>query len=117
MAGVISFSDDPIDIWMKAGWAFRQILSDVLQAHPEDNELRDIFDGAEAVNGLSINTLPPEVALRATNSLRYTVNSLLDGRLQSGLVKQSYGNARTLAQYRECLLELAAMIPSSTSFS
>ena len=59
---VISFSDQPNEIWCVAGWAFRQLLDDVLAQHPENREMGAKFEQSKTYGGLVLELLKPEVA-------------------------------------------------------
>ena len=111
MSGVISFGDESSKIWMKAGWAFRQVLDDVLLVYPYDMELEEAFERAKAISGLSVDDLNQELRQRVITRLRYTVTRLVNGSFESGITRLPYGDARTQAQYMECLQELLPMIP------
>src|SRR5262245_38874948 len=54
---VISFSDRPDEIWCVAGWPFRQVLNDVMSKYPDDAEMADAFDHADALSGLIVDML------------------------------------------------------------
>lgn len=110
---VISFSDQPDEIWCVAGWAFRQILDDVLSQHPEDREMAATFEEAKAYKGLSLRLLEPEMAKKLANAIRKVAEGILSGAISSGLINQTYGNAATIEQYRLGLKQLLDAIPSN----
>jgi hypothetical protein len=112
MAGVISFSDKPEEIWMVAGWAFRQVLDDIVTHFPSDSQLRAELEQAEALSGLSVDSLPHDFADRVTSAIRHVVRGILEGTIQSGIVGKPYGTAETIEQYREALRELLNVMPS-----
>jgi hypothetical protein len=108
---VIGFSDKPDEIWCVAGWAFRQVLHDVISQYPEDSEMADEFAVAETYSGLSVDLLKPELAAKVTNAIRQVTTGILCGAIRSGIYDQSYGDARTVEQYREGLRRLLEAIP------
>jgi hypothetical protein len=112
MSGVIAFSSEPQDIWLKAGWAFRQVLDDVSTQHPDDSEMAEEFESAKALSGLHIDMLDPDLATRVTKAIRSVVEGILSGTIRSGIHDKIYGDARTIAQYKEALRELLNMLPA-----
>ena len=108
---VIGFSDRPEEIWCVAGWAFRQVLDDVISQYPEDAEMADAFDQSKTYSGLSIDLLEPKLAARVTNAIRQVATGILSGAIRSGLHDQPYGDARTIEQYREGLQQLLETLP------
>lgn len=110
---VIGFSDRPEEIWCVAGWAFRQVLDDVISQYPEDSEMADEFALSKTQSGLSIDLLGPELAVRVTKAIRQVATGILSGAIRSGIVDQSYGDAKTVEQYQEGLQQLLEAIPSA----
>lgn len=110
---VIGFSDRPEEIWCVAGWAFRQVLDDVISQYPEDSEMADEFALSKTQSGLSIDLLEPELAARITNAIRQVATGVLSGAIRSGIVDQSYGDAKTVEQYREGLQQLLEVMSSA----
>ncbi|MEK6288886.1 MAG: hypothetical protein AABO57_24470 [Acidobacteriota bacterium] len=110
---VIGFSDRPEEIWCVAGWAFRQVLDDVISQYPEDSEMADEFALSKTQSGLSIDLLGLELAVRVTNAIRQVATGILSGAIRSGIVDQSYGDAKTVEQYQEGLQQLLEAIPSA----
>jgi hypothetical protein len=108
---VIGFSDKPEEIWCVAGWAFRQVLHDVISQYPEDSEMAYEFTLAEANSGLSVDLLESELKTRVTNAIRQVALGILSGVIQSGIHDQPYGDATTVEQYREGLRQLLEVIP------
>jgi hypothetical protein len=109
---VIGFSDRPEEIWCVAGWAFRQVLGDVLSQYTEDSEMADEFTIAETQSGLHIDLLEPEFADRVTNAIRHVATGILSGAIRSGIHDQPYGDAMTIDQYRKGLQQLLEILPS-----
>lgn len=66
---VISISDQPEDIWKVAGWAFRQVLDDVVTHYPEDVEMAEKFEQSKALSGLHLDLLHPEFAARIAKAI------------------------------------------------
>ncbi len=107
----IAFSKDPEKGWVVAGWAFRQVLDDVISQRPEDSEMAAKFAQSKTHSGLSVDLLEPEFAAKVTNAIRQTVTDILSGTIRSGIHDQPYGDARTVEQYLEALRELLEVIP------
>lgn len=103
---IISFSDKPEQTWCVAGWAFRQILADVLSQNKSDEEMAREFEHATAISGLPIYLLDKNLADRITHSIKKVASAILSGDVNSGIVEQPYGDATTVQQYLESLEEL-----------
>jgi hypothetical protein len=71
--------------WVVAGWAFRQVLADVIMLHPEDREMAAIFDRAEAVGYLRIGCLDKPLARRLTAAIRGTASRIMASEIRSGI--------------------------------
>lgn len=109
---VISFAENtPERTWCVAGWAFRQVLDDVIFHYPEDEEMADEFEQSETHSGLILYMLPPELAARIRDAIKQVATGILSGAIRSGLHDQPYGDATTLEQYREGLRELLEAMP------
>lgn len=86
---VISFSEGSSDAaWVVAGWAFRQVLADVIVLHPDDPEMAAIFDRAEAVGYLRIGCFDKPLAIRLTAAIIGTANWILANEIRSGIVER-----------------------------
>ncbi len=110
---VISFSDQPQEIWCVAGWAFRQLLDDVLFQHPEDQEMAAKFEESKTHGGLVLYLLKPEIAEKLATAIRNVAEGILSGAISSGLTNQTYGDAVTIGQYRSALKALLEALPSN----
>lgn len=107
---VISMSDDenhPTDTWKVAGWAFRQVLDDVVAHYPADVEMAEKFEESKTYGGLILRLLPKEFAARIAEAIFEVTTGILSGTVRSGIVDQPYGDEHTIEQYREGLKELA----------
>ena len=109
---VISFSDQPEEIWCVAGWAFRQVLDDVISHYPDDKEMAEQFFLSKTQSGLSVGLLCPELAARVTNAIWQVATGVLSGKIRSGIHDQPYGDAATVEQYREGLHQLLETFPA-----
>jgi hypothetical protein len=94
MGGTIGFSERPEQIWLKARWAFRQILEDVSAQYPGDTQMRETFDQAEWNSGLAVNQLSKELAERVVIALREATTGILAGTIESGIISKPYGDAQ-----------------------
>lgn len=116
MGGTLGFSDRPEQIWLKAGWAFRQVLEDTLVRCPDDTEMREAFERAEWFSDLDVQSLPAELAERVVTALRETIVGILSGTIETGLVTKPYGDTTSQTQYKEALRELLEIIPTKFTF-
>ena len=109
--GVIAFSDERGEIWCVAGWAFRQVLDDVISQCPDDSEMANAFALAKTQSGLHLDTLDTGLASRVTTTIRQVTTGILSGAIRSGILDQPYGDATTVEQYRVGLRELLETLP------
>ena len=110
---VISFSEQPNEIWCVAGWAFRQLLDDVISQYPENEEMAAKFEESKTYGGLVLYLLKPEMAENFATAIRKVAEGILSGTISSGLINQTYGDAVTIEQYRSALKELLEALPSN----
>ena len=110
MGGVVSLSSSPEDIWLVAGWAFRQLLDDVRREYANDPEIVAQLESAEIHNGLMIESLDPSSADRMTGALRKVIDGILNQTIPSGIAEQRYGDRVTVEQYFKALKELSSLI-------
>jgi hypothetical protein len=109
---VIAFSDKPEEIWCVAGWAFRQVLDDVISQHPEDLKMAETFAYSKSQSGLHIDSLEPEFAVRITNAITQVATGIVSGVIRSGIKDQPFGDVETIEQYRQGLQQLLKAIPA-----
>ena len=96
---VISFAENSSDAaWVVAGWAFRQVLADVLRLHAADPELTAIFEEAEAVGYLRIGCLEGASAGRVASAIKETAEAVLAGRIRSGILDR-FNDEQTMLEY------------------
>ena len=81
----IAFSKRPEESWVVAGWAFRQVLDDVMAHHLEDSEMAAEFAQSKALKSLMVYLLEPEFARRITTAIRRVVTGILCGEIRSGI--------------------------------
>lgn len=96
---------------MVGGWAFRQVLDDVMSQHTEDQEMAGKFVKAEEEGYLAIDMLDPELADRITVAIRQVVTGILAGTIRSGLLDKAYGTSQATEQYLKALRKLLEEIP------
>ena len=81
---VIAFSENSADAaWVVAGWAFRQILADVMMFH------------RQAVGYLRIGRLDEPLATRLTAAIKETAVGVLAGERRSGVVERFHDEEAT----------------------
>src|SRR6266496_1486136 len=101
---VISFSKKPEEIWHVAGWAFRQVLDDVVSQFPEDKEMANKFEEAKTCySGLLVEMLEHDFAARVVGALRQVLTRILSGAIRSGIHDHPYGDGKTVEQYHQAL--------------
>src|ERR1051325_4752189 len=98
MAG-ISFAKQPAGIWIVAGWAFRQILSDIIANYPNDPELRAECFEAEALGFLHIDFLEGEMAAKMREAVCSVTKGILAGKIRSVITHDQ----ETINEYMVCL--------------
>ena len=109
---IISFSAKPEETWCVAGWAFRQVLADVLSQNRNDEEMASEFKHATAISGLSVHLLEKNFADRVTNEIRNVAQAILAGDVKSGILEQPYGDTATIHKYLESLKALLRTVPA-----
>lgn len=111
MSGVICFKTGSEDSWVKAGWAFRQVLEDTAAAYPEDTELAEVFAEAKDIGWLYVDQFDPNLAERINKAMRGMIEDVLSGKIQSLLREKTFGDKVTVNQYLLSLEELLHLMP------
>jgi hypothetical protein len=114
---VISFAENsPESAWVVAGWAFRQLLADVLMLHPDDAELARVLEEAETVGFLRLGCFANALAAKVTSAITGTADGILSGRIRSGITAR-FNDEQTTQEYRKGLSMLlkAAQIAEDRS--
>ena len=106
---VIGWHNEP-DSWVVAGWAFRQILEDVLSQRSTDPEMISELERARDLKYLFIDSFNGELANRLADAIRDTASGIHSGKIRSGLLDKPYGTANAIAEYRNSMQELVAVI-------
>ncbi len=96
---------DPEQEWFAAGWAFRQILDDVMDRYPDDLEMERKFVQSQALGGLILTLLPPDFANRIAERICRVTVGILNGSIQSSVDERYHGTTRPQA-YRTGLPSL-----------
>ena len=107
MAG-ISLSKQPAGIWIVAGWAFRQILNDIIANYPYDPELGAECREAEALGFLHVDFLEGQIAERMREAVCSVNNGILTGRIRSRIT-DAFNDQETIKEYLVGLRSLAAV--------
>ena len=84
----ITFADDEAahGSWVVAGWAFRQIIDDVIAQFPADAELASCLQEHREFKYLFVNHLPPELGSRMTRAFNEVSEGIVAGRIRSGIL-------------------------------
>ena len=82
----ISFSDKPDETWVVAGWAFRQVLDDVISQYPDDSEMGSLLARSKECKWLHIDSLDPVVATKITRAIAHVAKGVLSGTIRSGIL-------------------------------
>lgn len=98
------------DAWVVAGWAFRQVLEDVRSQCPTDAEMISKLELARDLKYLFIDTFNPDLAKRLANAIRESATGIHSGQIRSGIVGKAGFTANDVAEYRDSMRELAAVV-------
>jgi hypothetical protein len=107
---VIAFSDDRA--WVKAAWAIRKVLADMLIVSPNDPRIREVLDTAIALNGLNFDLVGEPTASKLKSILIEVIAATLQETEVLGLKWKEGLNENFQAQYKEALQELSGIIRS-----
>jgi hypothetical protein len=107
--GVIGWHNER-DSWVVAGWAFRQVLEDVRSQSPTDPEMVSALERAEDLKYVFIDSFNGELAKRLADAIRDTAPGIQSGKIRSGLLDKPYGTANAIAEYRNSMQELVAIV-------
>lgn len=110
MGIVISLSEDPDKSLLFAGWVVRQLFDDVMRLGPSDDEMKGVFEEAEAYGGLALEDLEPALAERVGQRMELAISQILMGTISSGITERPFGNTETSSLYREALMQILQLI-------
>jgi hypothetical protein len=111
--GVIRFQEEPKRSWVVAGWAYRQILEDVITNLPGDSEVVSTLATYAEADGVIIDLLQPDLGSRISRAIQQVTEDILAGRLRSGIHDKPFGNPHMIEEYRKGLQQLLEAIPAS----
>ena len=104
MAG-ISFGDEPQNVWIVAGWAFRQFLQDIEPWTGGDLELTNALAESEIIGFLDVQSLNDTLRAKMTKIIEGMCRGILDGTCPSG-IRASFPDAETHEAYLVGIREL-----------
>lgn len=100
--------------WYKANWVFRQFVSDVLIAAPDDAELQYAFKEASAVGALFLDRMDIALQRRALRAMKEVAQQTLSGKIAGWKAAQS--SEKSLEQmYSSSIAELLDMLEARAS--
>lgn len=100
---VISFAEaSPDAAWVVAGWAFRQVLADVMMQHPDDAAMATIFHRAQDVGFLRLESLDRRLSVRLAAAIEDTVAGILAVKIRSG-IEDRFHDDNTTKEYHKGL--------------
>jgi hypothetical protein len=101
---IVSFPDGAD--WYKANWAFRQLADDISARFPEDEEICNALEQAQAFGHLDLAGIDGELRGRLMQAMRNIIVETIDGRIEGWKASDDIAHR----MYRESLVELLAMI-------
>ncbi len=117
MAGRIGWLNQPEKSWVVSSWTFRQLLEDVLTQCPDDADLTREFKTASQTKHLILDSFDPELTTRMIEAIRDTASAISSGRIETRLALKPYGTAEIVAEYRQSLEKLVALLGSGPDFA
>ena len=109
----VGWLNKPDHVWVVSSWTFRQLLEDVLTSYPDDPEMVSEFKIASGVKHLYLDSFHPDLAGRLIEAIRETASAIASGRIPTRLAAKPYGTSSIVAEYRQSLERLVAMIGST----
>ena len=97
------------DDWYKANWVFRQLAEDVVETYPQDVELKFLMEQAEAVGGLSLDSMEEDRASKTLQAIRKVAEETIKGRIPGWKRKRPDDEAGQ-RMYLKSLAELLELI-------
>ena len=111
---IISFADG--SDWFKANWVFRQLVYDVSQSYPEDDELINKLEQAQSLGALFPDSLKEGgLGSRILQALKKASEETLRGNETTEDMKNA--DPGGLQMYREAIAELLAVLNKQTEMN
>ena len=95
--------------WYKANWVFRQLVEDVVKMFPADTDLRFLMEQADALGGLSLDSMDDNVASGVMEAVKVVAETTLQGQIPGWQGKKPT-DADGQHMYVEALSELLDVI-------
>jgi len=109
MAG-ISFGDEADRVWIVAGWAFRQVLQDLIPYAEGERPFLDALTDAENIGFLDVPTLAGNgLSAKVTKAIETMCREVLDGSYRSG-IEAAFLDSETQDAYREGIRMLLSAV-------
>ena len=108
---LIGFLDQKEHNWVVAGWAYRQILEDVIARFPKDSEMVNTLKHYSDLDGLMFYFLETSLAARITAAIKQVAEGIWADTIQSSIHDKPFGNNHIVAEYRSSLQRLLSVIP------
>lgn len=116
MAGRIGWARKPETAWVVSSWTFRQLLEDVRAQYPDDDFSSELGT-ASRVKCLYLDNLHPDLTARLTSAIRETARAIASGEASTRLSVKPYGTPEMVAEYRQALARLVALLDSLPDFA
>lgn len=68
--------------WYKANWIFRQFAQDLLEQFPDDVNLKLLMEQAEALGGVSLDSVNEDIAAEALIAMKTVAEETIRGKIQ-----------------------------------
>lgn len=95
--------------WSKANWIFRQLATDILVLFPDDQDLKNELEKAEAFGGLYLDTVEEMLASKIVDALAAVTKSTIEGKIQ-GWKRTRPDDAQGQHMYLKAINDLRTLI-------
>lgn len=109
MSTIISFANEPEQMWMVGNWAYRLLRADVVSQYPDNQHLAEVLERAEWYSHLDIAGLDEDQRQSVVNALVVGVTRILSGEFTSVAATRFKDDPRTISQYLDALPGLRRM--------
>jgi hypothetical protein len=103
----------PEQTWLASGWAYRQVLDDILNQHPGDSEMVAKLTLSKDYPGLTLRTLNPKLAARIKTAIEQIASGIPTGTMRSGILDMPFGDKSSVEGCHEALQQLLKYIAAA----
>ncbi|MBL8239728.1 MAG: hypothetical protein JNM66_20050 [Bryobacterales bacterium] len=103
--------------WLTRNWIFEQLLTDVSEHYPNENEANDVLNAVGIIGYMVIDNYGHELGSRLARMVYTAAKGILEGTLPSGALTALGAKKDLLPEYHLGLTDLVAHIEADGRYA